>query len=127
MPGKFILKRGTTGKFRFSLLSTNGKVIATSDTYETKAAAIRGVESVRKNAPDARLDDQTAKPGAAATTLRSAKKGKVAKALGRDWEQTKSDLPGLDGKDLRQDVGDTVKQATGKEPTPPAGKPNKRA
>ena len=125
MPGKFILKRGTTGKFRFSLLSTNGKVIATSDTYETKAAAIRGVESVRRNAPDARVDDQTTKPGRAATSLGSARKGTVAKALRRDWEQTKSDLPGLDGEDLRQDVTDTLKQAAGKEPTPRAGKANK--
>ncbi len=36
-------------------------------------------------------------------------------ALQRDWEQTKSDIPGLDGTDLDQDVSDTVKQATGKD------------
>ena len=36
-------------------------------------------------------------------------------ALQRDWEQTKSDMPGLDGKDLDQDVPDTLKQATGKD------------
>ena len=46
-------------------------------------------------------------------------------ALERDWEQTKSDLPGLDGKDLDQDVDDTVKQATGRESTPPDGVPNR--
>jgi hypothetical protein len=39
-------------------------------------------------------------------------------ALKRDWEQTKSDLPGMEGKDLDQDVDDTVKQAAGKEPVP---------
>lgn len=39
-------------------------------------------------------------------------------ALARDWEQTKSDMPGLEGKDLDQDVDDTVKQAVGKEPVP---------
>ncbi|HVF18684.1 MAG TPA: hypothetical protein VNA14_00375 [Mycobacteriales bacterium] len=38
-------------------------------------------------------------------------------ALQNDWEQTKSDLPGLEGKDLDQDVDDTVKQAAGAEPT----------
>ena len=51
--------------------------------------------------------------------------GGVGEALERDWEQTKSDLPGLEGKDLDQDVDDTVKQATGKEPTPPDNQPNR--
>ena len=32
-------------------------------------------------------------------------------ALERDLEQTKSDLPGVEGQDLDQDVDDTVKQA----------------
>ena len=36
-------------------------------------------------------------------------------ALERDLEQTKSDLPGVDGKDIDQDVDDTVKQAVGKD------------
>lgn len=38
-------------------------------------------------------------------------------ALKRDLEQTKHDVPGLEGKDLDQDVDDTVKQAMGKEST----------
>lgn len=38
--------------------------------------------------------------------------------------KTKSDLPGLEGKDLDQDVDDTVKQATGKEPVPSGSTPN---
>ena len=41
----------------------------------------------------------------------------VKEALENDWEQTKQDLHGLEGKDLDQDVDDTVKQAAGKEPT----------
>ncbi len=40
----------------------------------------------------------------------------VKEALQNDLEQTKSDLPGLEGKDLDQDVDDTVKQAAGQEP-----------
>jgi uncharacterized protein YegP (UPF0339 family) len=123
VPGKFILKRGSTGKFRFDLTSTNGTVIATSKTYATKAAAMRGVEAVRKNAPDASTDDQTTTRGGAAARVGGSKKGKVVRALQRDWEQTKSDLPGLDGKHLRQDVSDTLKQAVGKERTPPKGRP----
>jgi uncharacterized protein YegP (UPF0339 family) len=57
---KFVLKKGTTGKFHFNLVATNGQVIATSEAYESKAAALNGMESVKKNAPVAELDDQTA-------------------------------------------------------------------
>ncbi len=39
MPGKFVVKKGTTGKFRFNLVSTNGQVVATSEAYTSKAAA----------------------------------------------------------------------------------------
>ena len=53
MPGKFVVKKGPTGKFRFSLLSTNGQIVASSEAYENKAAAMRGVASVQKLAADA--------------------------------------------------------------------------
>jgi hypothetical protein len=48
---------------------------------------------------------------------------RVKSAMKRDWEQTKADLT-KGGKDLDQDVGDTVKQAVGKQPIPPANQPN---
>ena len=60
MAAKFVLKKGSTGKFHFNLVATNGQVIATSEAYESKAAALNGIESVKKNAPAAELDDQTA-------------------------------------------------------------------
>lgn len=60
MAAKFVLKKGSSGKFRFNLMSTNGKVIATSEAYETKRAAMGGINSVMKNAPEAEIDDQTA-------------------------------------------------------------------
>ena len=71
MPAKFIVKKGTTGKFRFKLLSRSGKVIATGEAYETKRACLAGLESVRKNAPDAIIDDQTERPNASAAGGRS--------------------------------------------------------
>jgi uncharacterized protein YegP (UPF0339 family) len=61
MAGKFVLKKGPTGKYRFNLHSSNGRVIATSDAYETKRAALAGIESVRKHAAAAKLEDTTAK------------------------------------------------------------------
>jgi uncharacterized protein YegP (UPF0339 family) len=53
-------QEGPGGQFRFNLLATNGQVIATSETYETKRACLAGIESVRKNATNAIVDDQTA-------------------------------------------------------------------
>jgi hypothetical protein len=49
---------------------------------------------------------------------------RVKEAFRRDWVQTKSDFGGKTGRELNQDVDDTVKQAVGKDPVPPAGVPN---
>jgi len=82
MPGKFVVKKGTTGKFRFSLLSTNGQVVATSEAYNSKASAMGGVRSVKNLAADAEVEDQTTKEWAAGEEVRktaaSAKKAKAA-------------------------------------------------
>lgn len=55
MPGKFELYQDKSGKFRFRLKASNGQVIASGQAYETRASALKGIESVRKNAPDATL------------------------------------------------------------------------
>lgn len=72
MAGKFVIKKGTTGKFRFNLLSTNGQVVASSEAYNTKAAAMAGVRSVQKLAADAGVEDQTTKEWAAGDAARKA-------------------------------------------------------
>lgn len=46
-------------------------------------------------------------------------------ALKRDLEQTKHDLPGMEGRDLDQDATDTVKQAAGKDPVPQDNEPTR--
>ncbi len=82
MPGKYVIKKGSTGKFRFSLVSTNGQVVATSEAYNSKAACMNGVRSVQKLAADAVVEDQTTKEWAAAEgerkTAAAAKKAKKA-------------------------------------------------
>lgn len=50
---KFQLYQDKSGKFRFRLTARNGKVIAVSEGYSTHAAALEGIESVRKNAAEA--------------------------------------------------------------------------
>jgi hypothetical protein len=59
MTAKFVVIKGNTGKFHFNLVATNGQVIATSESYESKAAMLNGIESVKKNAPIAQIDDQS--------------------------------------------------------------------
>ena len=62
MPGKFELKKSKNDKYFFSLLAGNGQTILGSEMYETKASALNGIESVKKNAPDdARYDRLTGK------------------------------------------------------------------
>ena len=56
--GKFVVKQTKTG-FKFDLKANNGEVIATSEVYTTEAACMNGLESVRKNAEIAQLEDQT--------------------------------------------------------------------
>ena len=57
--GKFVVKATKTG-FVFNLKAGNGETIATSEVYTTEAACMKGIESVRKNAADAKLEAQTA-------------------------------------------------------------------
>ncbi|WP_170480704.1 YegP family protein [Ruegeria arenilitoris] len=52
-------KDTSSGNPMFNLRASNGQVIGTSEQYSSTAARDNGIESVKKNAPDARLDDQT--------------------------------------------------------------------
>ncbi|CAN7221158.1 YegP family protein [Microbacterium foliorum] len=57
MAGKFELYADRSGGYRFRLKAGNGEVIATSESYTTKAAAKKGIESVKTNAPGAEVVD----------------------------------------------------------------------
>lgn len=57
---KFELYEDKAGEYRFRLKARNGEIIAASEGYKTKSACENGIESVRKNAPIANLEDQTA-------------------------------------------------------------------
>ncbi len=52
-------KETSSGKPMFNLKSTNGQVIGSSELYESVAARENGIESVKKNAPDAKVEDLT--------------------------------------------------------------------
>ncbi len=57
---KFEVYTDKAGKTRFRLKATNGEIIAVGEAYESKAGCMNGIESIRKNAPEAEIVDKTA-------------------------------------------------------------------
>ena len=55
---KFEVQKDKAGEFRFRLKAGNGQIIATGEGYTTRANCINGVESVKKNAPDAEVVEE---------------------------------------------------------------------
>lgn len=49
MVGRFEVTKGKTGKFQFRLHAGNKRVILTSEAYTSKAAALAGIDAVRKS------------------------------------------------------------------------------
>ena len=60
MAAKFEITTDKAGKFRFHLKAPNGEIIATSQGYETKANAEKGIESIKTHAAGAHVEDHTA-------------------------------------------------------------------
>ncbi len=56
--GKFVVKEAKGG-LRFNLKAANGEIIGVSEVYSTESACMNGIESVRKNAVEGKLEDQT--------------------------------------------------------------------
>ncbi len=54
---KYEIYKDKKGEFRFRLKATNGHIIATSEGYTTEANCLKGIESVKKNAPDAKIEE----------------------------------------------------------------------
>ena len=72
MAGKFELKKSKNDKFFFNLLAGNGQIILSSEMYETKASALNGIESVKKNAALAeRYSKETGADGKAYFNLKA--------------------------------------------------------
>ncbi|MBO9638744.1 MAG: YegP family protein, partial [Siphonobacter aquaeclarae] len=52
-------KTASNGKYYFTLKAGNGQVIGTSQMYESASGRDNGIESVKKNAPDASIEDES--------------------------------------------------------------------
>lgn len=55
--GKFERKTAKDGSPYFNLKASNGQVIGASEMYSSTAAMENGIASVKKNAPDASVED----------------------------------------------------------------------
>lgn len=56
---KYERKTSSNGKPYFNLKATNGQIIGTSQMYSSESGRDNGIASVKENAPDATVDDQT--------------------------------------------------------------------
>lgn len=57
---RFEPKTNAAGGFYFNLKAANGQIIGTSQQYTSASSRDGGIESVKKSAPDAEVDDQSA-------------------------------------------------------------------
>ena len=56
---KFKRLEAKNGDPYFNLLAGNNQIIGTSEMYKSKSSMENGIDSVKKNAPDAEIDDQS--------------------------------------------------------------------
>jgi uncharacterized protein YegP (UPF0339 family) len=57
MAAKFEIYKDKKGGYRFRLLAANNQIIATGESYTTKAGCKKGINSIKKNAPTAEIVD----------------------------------------------------------------------
>ena len=55
---KFEVYTDKAGEFRFRLKALNGQIIAVSEGYKAMASCMNGIESVKKNAIDAKIIEE---------------------------------------------------------------------
>jgi uncharacterized protein YegP (UPF0339 family) len=53
---KFEIYKDKAGEFRFRLKATNGQIIAVSEGYKKMASCVNGIESVKKNAAENKVE-----------------------------------------------------------------------
>jgi len=56
---RFDRKTAKNGQPYFNLKASNGQIIGTSEMYSSSDACEKGIASVKKNAPDAEIVDET--------------------------------------------------------------------
>jgi uncharacterized protein YegP (UPF0339 family) len=96
---KFVLEKDPAGRFRFRLVS-QGRVLASSESYTTKRAAQNAIASVKSGAASATVDDATQPETSERAPGRPAKAAKkrpagVKKAVTRKQAAATSSAPSV--------------------------------
>ncbi len=52
---KYEVYTDKAGEIRFRLKATNGQIIITGESYKAKASCLKGIASIKTNAPDAKV------------------------------------------------------------------------
>ena len=58
---KFEVYMDKSGEFRYRLKATNGQVIAVGEGYKSKPSVMNGIESVKKNAAEGKIEKEETK------------------------------------------------------------------
>ena len=58
MAHKFVIKKDKAGEFRVNFVY-HSEVMFSTEGYSSKASAKNAIESIKKNGPEAEIDDQT--------------------------------------------------------------------
>lgn len=57
---RFESKESANGKYYFNLKASNGQVVGSSQMYESEASRDNGIDSVKRNAPEASIEEEIA-------------------------------------------------------------------
>jgi uncharacterized protein YegP (UPF0339 family) len=80
MAARFEIFTDRKKQYRFHLKASNGEVIAASQAYENKAACIKGIKAIQKNAPAAAIIDPEEEAAKKAAKAAPANRGAKATA-----------------------------------------------
>ena len=81
MSAKFTVYLDKAKQYRFNLKAANGEIICQGESYPDKKSCLKGIASIQKNAPVAKIVDSTLE--AAKDAKPKAAKPKAAKPKGK--------------------------------------------
>ena len=59
---KFVVYRDGNGEYRWRLVASNGKIVASGEGYKNKADCLATIASIQKNAPSAAVEEEPTTP-----------------------------------------------------------------
>ena len=94
MASRFEIKQNGRGEFRF-VLTSNGRVLATSEPYTRKSSCLNAIESLRKAAVSASVAEDTTQTAPVAKAARAAGRavGKAKAKVGTTVKAEKAAAP----------------------------------